>query len=86
MALTVRAFAKLNLTFEVLGRRDDGYHEIRSVLQTIDLADELEFSPAAGLSVGVRRTGAFRNPEPGVARRHRLGRGSWCETQGVHPA
>ena len=51
MALIVRAFAKLNLTFEVLGRRDDGYHEIRSVLQTIDLADELEFSPAAGLSV-----------------------------------
>ena len=45
------AFAKLNLTLEVLGRRDDGYHEIRSVLQTIDLADRLEIVPASSLSV-----------------------------------
>jgi 4-diphosphocytidyl-2-C-methyl-D-erythritol kinase len=33
--------AKINWTLEVLGRRDDGYHEIRSVMQTIDLCDEL---------------------------------------------
>ena len=45
------AFAKLNLTLEVLGRRDDGYHEVRSVLQTIDLADLLEIVPASSLSV-----------------------------------
>jgi len=45
------AFAKLNLTLEVLGRRDDGYHEIKTVIQTIDLADRLEFSRAAQLQV-----------------------------------
>ena len=45
------AFAKLNLTLEVLGRRDDGYHEVRSILQTVDLADCLEFLPASGLHV-----------------------------------
>jgi len=33
---------KINWTLEVLGRREDGYHEIRSVMQTIDLCDEVE--------------------------------------------
>ena len=33
--------AKINWTLEVLGRREDGYHEIRSVMQTIELCDEL---------------------------------------------
>ena len=45
------AYAKLNLALEVLGRRDDGYHEVRSILQTIDLADRLEIEPASSLSV-----------------------------------
>ena len=44
--LTVRAYAKVNLTLEVLGRREDGYHRIVSVMQTIDLSDELRFAPA----------------------------------------
>jgi 4-diphosphocytidyl-2-C-methyl-D-erythritol kinase len=41
--LTVLAPAKLNLTLEVLGKRPDGYHEIRSVIQTISLCDVLSF-------------------------------------------
>ncbi|HEY41666.1 MAG TPA: 4-(cytidine 5'-diphospho)-2-C-methyl-D-erythritol kinase [Dehalococcoidia bacterium] len=41
--LTIEAPAKLNLTLEVLGKRPDGYHEIRSVVQTIDLCDRLHF-------------------------------------------
>lgn len=41
--ITVNARAKVNLTLEVLGKRADGYHEIVSVLQTIDLADRLSF-------------------------------------------
>lgn len=49
--LQVNAYAKLNLTFEVLGRRDDGYHEVCTVMQTIDLADRLEFHPAPSLSL-----------------------------------
>ena len=39
--ITLSAHAKINLTLEVLGRRDDGYHEIASILQTIDLHDTL---------------------------------------------
>jgi 4-diphosphocytidyl-2-C-methyl-D-erythritol kinase len=40
---TVLAPAKLNLTLEILGKRPDGYHEIRSVFQTINLCDRLCF-------------------------------------------
>jgi 4-diphosphocytidyl-2-C-methyl-D-erythritol kinase len=42
--------AKINWTLEVLGRRDDGYHEIRSVMQTIDLCDELWAETSGGSS------------------------------------
>jgi 4-diphosphocytidyl-2-C-methyl-D-erythritol kinase len=42
--LTVLAPAKLNLTLEVIRKREDGYHEIRSVVQTLSLCDKLEFS------------------------------------------
>jgi 4-diphosphocytidyl-2-C-methyl-D-erythritol kinase len=43
--LTIAAPAKLNLTLEVLDKRPDGYHEIRSVVQMIDLCDRLSFQP-----------------------------------------
>ncbi|MBA7530106.1 4-diphosphocytidyl-2-C-methyl-D-erythritol kinase [subsurface metagenome] len=41
--LTVLAPAKLNLTLEILAKRPDGFHEIRSVIQTINLCDSLHF-------------------------------------------
>jgi len=41
--LTVSSFAKINWSLQILGRRPDGYHEIRTVLQTISLPDELSF-------------------------------------------
>ena len=40
----VTACAKLNLAFEVLGKRPDGYHEVKTVMQTIDLSDLLAIS------------------------------------------
>lgn len=42
--LTVQAFAKINLTLDVLSKRDDGYHEVAMVMQSISLADELNLS------------------------------------------
>lgn len=51
------AYAKVNLTLEVLGRREDGYHEIRSILQTISLADRLTFRRADGLHLDCTVTG-----------------------------
>ena len=40
--LTEGAFAKINLTLDVLDRREDGYHDIRSILQTVALRDDIE--------------------------------------------
>ena len=39
----VKAPAKINLSLEVLGKRDDGYHEIRTVMQSVALCDDLCF-------------------------------------------
>jgi 4-diphosphocytidyl-2-C-methyl-D-erythritol kinase len=41
----VLAPAKINLTLEILARRDDGYHNLRSVMVPVGLADELAFEP-----------------------------------------
>ena len=40
--MQIMAHAKLNLTLDVLGRRPDGYHDLRMIMQSIDLADILE--------------------------------------------
>lgn len=39
--MRIKAYAKLNLTLDVLGGRPDGYHDLRMIMQTIDLADVL---------------------------------------------
>ena len=49
--LTVRACAKINLTLEALRKRADGYHEVITVMQTIDLCDELTLEPSADVSL-----------------------------------
>jgi 4-diphosphocytidyl-2-C-methyl-D-erythritol kinase len=49
--LRLKAPAKINLALEVLGRRADGYHEIKSVIQSIELYDELTFEPADSLEI-----------------------------------
>ena len=46
--LTESAFAKLNLTLDVLSRREDGYHDIRSVEQTISLRDDVVLNVGTG--------------------------------------
>jgi 4-diphosphocytidyl-2-C-methyl-D-erythritol kinase len=46
-----RAHAKLNLTLEVTGRRDDGYHSLKSVMQTVDLYDTVRCHVTAGSTV-----------------------------------
>lgn len=42
--LTVPAYAKLNLTLEVLDRRPDGYHNMDMVMQTVDLRDTVDIT------------------------------------------
>jgi 4-diphosphocytidyl-2-C-methyl-D-erythritol kinase len=49
--LRLPSFAKVNLGLEVLGRRPDGYHDLRTIFQAIDLHDDIELRSAPGLSV-----------------------------------
>ena len=42
------AFAKLNLTLDVLGKREDGYHDLKSVMQTISIRDDVEIDVGTG--------------------------------------
>jgi len=51
------SFAKVNLHLEVLRRREDGFHELRTIFQTIDLADEVELVQA-GSGVELEIVGA----------------------------
>jgi 4-diphosphocytidyl-2-C-methyl-D-erythritol kinase len=54
--LTLRAPAKINLTLEVLSRRADGYHAIRSVMVPLDLSDELTVVPSSEFAFACDRT------------------------------
>lgn len=57
--LTVPAYAKLNLSLDVLGRRPDGYHDLRMVIQAITLADTLTVAAEPGSGVGIRTDLSF---------------------------
>lgn len=39
--IKLKAYAKINLSLDVTGRRDNGYHDVRMIMQTIDLFDEI---------------------------------------------
>jgi 4-diphosphocytidyl-2-C-methyl-D-erythritol kinase len=53
--IRIPAYAKVNLRLEVLGKRADGYHELRTIFQTVGLHDTLEFRPSRrpGISLQV---------------------------------
>jgi 4-diphosphocytidyl-2-C-methyl-D-erythritol kinase len=46
--MRIKSFAKINLGLEVLGKREDGFHEIRTLFQAIDFFDVLEFREIPG--------------------------------------
>ena len=43
-----RAYAKLNLSLDIKGLREDGYHELESVMQTVSVWDDLELTVGKG--------------------------------------
>lgn len=61
--LQLEAPAKINLCLRIVGRRDDGYHELDSILVLLDLADKLLLMPGCS---GLRVTDAAGQPVPGV--------------------
>jgi len=51
MSVIVQAYAKINLTLEVLYKRSDGYHQIASILQSVGLCDTVSASAASELLI-----------------------------------
>ena len=50
--LALKAYGKINLGLDVLKRREDGYHEVRMIMQTVGIFDRLDLEP---------------KPEPGIS-------------------
>ena len=46
-----KAYAKINLGLDVVRRRPDGYHEVKMIMQTISLHDELRFEETGGKEI-----------------------------------
>jgi 4-diphosphocytidyl-2-C-methyl-D-erythritol kinase len=68
----VRALAKINLDLRVLGRRPDGYHELRTIFQTISLADTLDIAFTPGRRTAIELDDALGIPDNLVERAARL--------------
>ena len=45
--MKLKAFAKINLGLDVIGRREDGYHQVRMIMQTIRMFDQLEIEKSS---------------------------------------
>jgi 4-diphosphocytidyl-2-C-methyl-D-erythritol kinase len=69
--MRVKSFAKINLGIEVLKKREDGYHEIRTLFQTVGLYDLLEIFPLAGNEI------ILKGNDPSI---------SWDESNLIHRA
>ena len=70
--LVLRTSAKVNLALEVLGKRSDGYHEIATVLQAVDLFDRLKVEAADTLSLQTDDPGLPTDDDNLVMRAARL--------------
>ena len=83
--LKLRAFAKINLGLRILGRRPDGYHELRTVYQAISLADRMAVTlgarsaSAAGITVEADDPTVPSGPENLVYRACQR----WLEARGL---
>ena len=52
--IRLRAYAKVNLGLDVLRRREDGYHDVRMIMQNINLFDKLTIKKKAGKGIKVK--------------------------------
>jgi 4-diphosphocytidyl-2-C-methyl-D-erythritol kinase len=62
-ALLVRAPAKINLTLLIAGKRDDGFHEIETIMSKVDLFDELLIEPSDNKGIELICKGPYWAPQ-----------------------
>ena len=82
-ATEVKAYAKLNLSLDVLGKRPDGYHDMRMVMQTVGLTDVLRLETGTGRPLEMESNLGFL-----PANEHNLAAAAalrLCEAAGVDP-
>jgi 4-diphosphocytidyl-2-C-methyl-D-erythritol kinase len=83
--LELQAYAKINLGLEVTGKRPDGYHNIVSVMQLVDLHDTLTFSPADELRLFSNDPAMLEEGDNNlVLRAAHLLRHTYGNSQGAH--
>lgn len=80
-AITLPAYAKLNLTLDIIRKREDGYHDLQMVMQTVSLHDDVTVTLTGGDGV-VCRCGDIPGDESNLA--VRAARAFFAET-GVEP-
>jgi 4-diphosphocytidyl-2-C-methyl-D-erythritol kinase len=68
----VRALAKINLDLRVLGKRPDGFHELRTIFQTVSLADTLDIAFTPARKTAIELEDALRIPGNLVTRAARM--------------
>jgi len=71
VTIALPARAKLNLDLEVVKSRDDGYHDIRTTMQAIELHDLIEITPANETSLTTSGMDVVNNADNSVLRAHR---------------
>ena len=71
MTIALAARAKLNLNLEVVKSRVDGYHDIRTTIQAVDLHDLIEITPAAETSLETSGLAVVNNQDNSVLTAHR---------------
>jgi len=79
----VLAFAKINLDLRVLHRRPDGFHELRTIFQTISLADRIQIAYTPSPKTGIRVSGNVEIPDNLLGRAAKLCLGAMHSTGAV---
>ncbi|MDQ2944267.1 MAG: 4-(cytidine 5'-diphospho)-2-C-methyl-D-erythritol kinase, partial [Candidatus Dormibacteraeota bacterium] len=70
MTIALPARAKLNLELAVLGRRDDGFHDVRTILQAVDLHDLITLTRAPSTNLTVTGIVVGKAQENSVIKAH----------------
>lgn len=52
--ITLKAYAKINLALDVIGKRANGYHDVRMIMQTIKLYDKITIKPTATSDIVIK--------------------------------
>jgi len=65
--LRVRAYAKINLSLAVLGKRPDGFHDIRTIFHTISVGDDLTIQFTRARKTSIEVTSSVEIPGENIA-------------------